>query len=152
MSKDIDKPEKPVIPQFVADHIEKHKGEELHLVSRLDFVSEEEFEKKTKEWLYENSYEENLKHQYLLIDAVRYGYEVEKEKKNCDYDNRDGHKTEKEKKYYVFDNRDDSYLGFNDERTKLEWHYYTVDKESFTEAEIKAIDESFWELAEAVSE
>ena len=76
---ELDEPEKIIIPQFVADHIEKHKGEELNLISRLDFVSEEEFEKKTKEWLYSGSYEEKLKRQHLLIDAIRYGYEVEKE-------------------------------------------------------------------------
>ena len=64
----------------------------------------------------------------------------------------DGYEVEKEKKYYVYDSTTDSYLGFNGDRTKLGWYYYIVNKESFTEAEIKDYDERYWAFAQEVTQ
>lgn len=75
----VPKQNKPVIPQFVADHIEKYKGRGLLLGTWLDFIDLDESERKTKEWVYSGNQEEKLKREYLLIDAIRYGYEVEKD-------------------------------------------------------------------------
>lgn len=72
---ELDEPQKPVVPQFVADYIEYYKKTGITLGTWFDFVHEYEFERKTEEWIYSGSYEENLKREYLLIDAIRYGYE-----------------------------------------------------------------------------
>ena len=86
----IDEPQKPVIPKFVAEWIEAHKGNynEWNEEARADFVFRaindlfrfgdglspwdftiyEEFSK----WTTENAYE--------FITAILFGYEVEKEK------------------------------------------------------------------------
>lgn len=72
----LDKPKKPVIPQFVADYIEKWKHDGLSLSEwfTIDYDSDIE------NWLYTNDYETNCRREYILVDAIRYGYEVEKEK------------------------------------------------------------------------
>ena len=151
IAKELDEPEKPVIPQFIANWIDAHnlygnnplrEYRDLEIDFNEGWTDEEDAA--VYHWVNKNP--------YAFIDALRYGCEVQKEKKHCDYDNRDGCKVEKEKRYYVFDSRDDSYLGFNSERTELEWHYYAVDKESFTEAEIKDIDEKFWDFAKEMEE
>lgn len=77
----LDEPTKPVVPQFVADYIEKWKERRLLLTAWLDFNYVDDFENKTEEWLYSGNYEENITREYLLIGAIRYGYEVEKEQK-----------------------------------------------------------------------
>lgn len=79
---EVEVPELPVVPQYVADYIETYKGRGFSLGTWLNFVNDDdEIESKTEEWLYGGSHEEKLKREYLLIDAIRYGYEVEKEKK-----------------------------------------------------------------------
>ncbi|HJA91319.1 MAG TPA: DUF1642 domain-containing protein [Candidatus Jeotgalibaca merdavium] len=135
---ELDEPQKPVVPQFVADYIEYYKGTGITLGTWFNFVNEDEFERKTEEWIYSGSYEENLKREYLLIDAIRYGYEVEKEKR-----------------YYVKIQSQflcvGKYLkGF----IALRHHedINTAEKCEFTEQEIKAIDERYWAFAEEVTE
>ena len=73
--------EKPVIPQFAADYIEKWKYEGLimHEWFTFDYDDEDEDEYKVAKWLYDNDYKEKTTREHLLIDAIRYGYEVEKE-------------------------------------------------------------------------
>lgn len=134
----LDEPQKPVIPQFVADYIEYYKGTGITLGTWFNFVNEDEFERETEEWIYSGSYEENLKREYLLIDAIRYGYEVVKEKR-----------------YYVKIQSQflcvGKYLkGF----IALRYHedINTAEKCEFTEQEIKAIDERYWAFAEEVTE
>ena len=134
----VPKQDKPVVPQFVADYIEYYKRTGITLGTWLDFVNEDEFEMKTEEWIYSGSYEENLKREYLLIDAIRYGYEVEKEKE-----------------YKVFlPTGDKVRLAIDDS----EVYFSSTDfvsreyKDTFTEAEIKAIDERYWAFAEEVVE
>ena len=68
----LDEPQKPVIPQFVADWIEKNRGSLFGL--NYDSVSSEIYD-----WVYEEEEEEgNLKKLHL---ACAIGYTVEKEKR-----------------------------------------------------------------------
>ena len=76
----VPKQDKPVIPQFVADWIEKWKREELILRDWSRFNLDDENEYEVAEWLYDNDDDEiNILRKFTLIDAIRYGYEVEKE-------------------------------------------------------------------------
>lgn len=74
----LDEPKKPVIPQFVADYIEKWKHEGLTIYEWLSFGNNDVDEDIYK-WLYYSLNEKNRRREYLLIDAIRFGYEVEKE-------------------------------------------------------------------------
>lgn len=67
--KQLDEPQKPVVPQFMADWIEKNKGSLFDL--NYDSVSSEIYD-----WVYEE--ERNLKKLHL---ACAIGYTVEKERK-----------------------------------------------------------------------
>lgn len=70
--KQLDEPQKPVVPQFVADWIEKNRGSLFGL--NYDSVSSEIYD-----WVYEEEEEEgNLKKLHL---ACAIGYTVEKEKR-----------------------------------------------------------------------
>ena len=76
----LDEPKKVVVPKFVADFIEKWKNEGLTMSEWFEFNYDDEDEDKVSKWLYDNDYEENRRREYLLIHAIRYGCEVEKEK------------------------------------------------------------------------
>ena len=72
--------EQPVIPKFVADYIGKYIRLDFPLVEWFDFEgASDESELKTEQWLYGGSKEETVKREYLLVKAIRFGYEVEKE-------------------------------------------------------------------------
>lgn len=75
----VPKQEKPIIPQFVADYIEKWKHEGLSLSEWLAFDHDNNDENKTEKWLYHNDDETKRHREFTFIDAIRYGYEVEKE-------------------------------------------------------------------------
>lgn len=68
----LDKPEKVVIPQFVAQYIKWTKGEDFHL---LGAMSRENFNKTLEDWFYTD---DNME---LFARAWLDGYEVEKEKR-----------------------------------------------------------------------
>ena len=69
---------KIVVPQFVADYIEKYIRLDFPLVEWFDFDgASDECEIKTEQWLYGGSQEEMIKREYLLVKAIRFGYEVE---------------------------------------------------------------------------
>lgn len=70
--KQLDEPQKPVVPQFVADWIEKVKGWELTLYYALDHSPEE-----VNLWFCEDE----ANHQETLALAWINGYTVEKEKR-----------------------------------------------------------------------
>lgn len=124
---ELDEPQKPVIPQFVADWIEKWKREELILRDWSIF--------NLAEWLYDNDDDEiNILRKFALIDAIRYGYEVEKEK------------------LYRIKFSDNQYASRLNNR-KI--NSILTDEElaaQYTESEIKAIDKRFWSFAEEVKE
>ena len=69
--RELDEPQKPVVPQFVADWIEKNRGSLFGL--NYDSVSSEIYD-----WVYEEEEEGNLKKLHL---ACAIGYTVEKEKR-----------------------------------------------------------------------
>lgn len=76
----LDEPQKPIIPQFVANYIEKYKGNGFSLGTWLHFTDGgDKDECDTVLWLYGGNKEEKLRREYLLLDAIRYGYEVEKD-------------------------------------------------------------------------
>ena len=74
----VPKQDKPIIPKFVADFIEKWKYEGLTIYEWFSFGNNDVDEDVNK-WLYNNLNEKNRRREYLLIDAIRFGYEVEKE-------------------------------------------------------------------------
>lgn len=73
--KQLDEPQKPVVPQFVADWIEYCKTNEISLGYAL-YCSEEASDKKAYDWIVES-----LENQETFARAWLYGYEVEKEKR-----------------------------------------------------------------------
>lgn len=68
--KSIDEPEKVVVPQFVADWVEKCKNKEKSLLDALLYTPEKV-----------NSWVGNSENQETFTIAWQYGYEVEKEKR-----------------------------------------------------------------------
>ena len=148
----VPKQDKPVIPKFVADYIETYKGRGFSLVAWFEFVNDEdEFENKTEEWLYSGSHEENLKREYLLIDAIRYGYEVEKEKNyevTIGKGTWGGHTSvvvlyKSVGKTMVLREMSEEY--YEDSKRKAPTSFW------LTEKEIKDYDERYWTFAEEVT-
>lgn len=88
----LDEPEKPVVPQFVADYIEECKHIGLTMNEWFRFDSDYENEDKTEKWLRDNDHETNHRRELILIDAIRHGYEIER------------------KQYYVIDKTNGSTL------------------------------------------
>ena len=75
--KQLDEPQKPVVPQFVADWYEKHKyALEFNI---FDYVYR--FEQKAKNDFKDWFYDINTKAIQILVNMHQFGYEVEKEKK-----------------------------------------------------------------------
>lgn len=134
-----EKPTKPIIPQFVADWIEKWKKEGLTMHEWFSFDFNDEDEDKVAKWLYDNDYEENTRREYLLIDAIRYGYEVEKEKK---------YYVDLDTAAYVAKWNGDNQVGIYTDGISGsdEFEFY------LTEKEIKDYDKRFWVFAEEVTE
>jgi NTP pyrophosphatase (non-canonical NTP hydrolase) len=133
--------QKPVVPQFVADWFEEHKGESLenNLFYEIVYLFSEPDKDFTdfQGWLYDNS------SKYLsIIISMKDGYEVEKESLY----------------YVVFDILQEQKFLVKNIKTKL---FYLSNNEnvignyeqvSFTEQEIKAIDERYWAFAVPVKE
>nr|DAY09314.1 MAG TPA: Protein of unknown function (DUF1642) [Caudoviricetes sp.] len=71
--KQLDEPQKPVVPQFVADWIEKCKNDDFHLFGAMEEMSLHQ--KKLDYWFRED---DNME---LFARAWLDGYEVEKEKR-----------------------------------------------------------------------
>ena len=67
--RQLDEPQKVVVPQFVAEHIEWTKEEDFHL---LGAMSRENFDKKLEDWFYTD---DNME---LFARAWLDGYEKEK--------------------------------------------------------------------------
>lgn len=75
--KQLDEPQKPVVPQFVADWYEKHKyALEFNI---FDYVYR--FEQKAKNDFKDWFDDINIKAIQILVNMHQFGYEVEKEKK-----------------------------------------------------------------------
>lgn len=141
IAEELDEPQKPVIPQFVADYIEKYKDEGLSLGGWFIFNSNDH---EIDDWLcLNNTAEEKRRREYLFIDAIRYGYEVEKEKK-----------------YYVLNHKGATMLVKNMSGAIECSNWYALksiraqylEKYQLTETEIKSVDERYWAFAKPVEE
>lgn len=130
----LDEPEKPVIPQFVATFIEDARNKVGCIVTAIWEMYEYEY-KRVYEWALEDGNDE------VLMKAFANGYEVEKEKL-----------------YYVEIIKGESYLcqepggriWVSNNGLGIEADY--KGKMRFTEVEIKAIDERYWQFAVEVAE
>lgn len=135
--------ERPVIPQFVADYIEKWKYEGLIMHEWFTFDHDDQDEEKVSKWLYNNDNETNKRREFMLIDAIRYSYEVEKEKLY--------HVVNKEN--YFLLRKYDGLVDILHALTAMSRDKYGKDTRfMLTEQEIKDYDERFWEFAEEVTE
>lgn len=129
----LDEPEKPVIPQFIADWIEECKEEGMSLFGALDNYGTEELHA----WKFANSIK--MANAEIFARAWLDGYEVEKEKK-----------------YRVVfrSHKDDLILFQTGEHIFIDAESANGGnwKQHFTESEIKAIDIRYWAFAEEVVE
>lgn len=71
--KELDEPQKPVVPQFVADWIEECKNDDFHLFGAMEGISSNR--KKLDDWFWNDDNTE------LFARAWLDGYEIEKEKR-----------------------------------------------------------------------
>ncbi|EKZ5139157.1 DUF1642 domain-containing protein [Listeria monocytogenes] len=126
-----------VVPQLVGDFLENHSKEDGHTLHDLlcDLItSRDSLDENVYDWIMENNNENGE----LLARAWLDGYEVEKEPL-----------------YYVqLIRRLSGYLNVrNDESSFLDSPYEVgLNKTKFTEAEIKAMDERYWQFAVLVEE
>lgn len=68
-----DEPQKPVVPQFVADYIEFKKEQNFHVYGAMRVI-EGHYDKRVPDWFYEGNIE-------TFARAWLFGYEVEEEKR-----------------------------------------------------------------------
>ena len=127
---------KPVIPQFVADYIEKWEHEGLTIYEWFSFGNND-VDEDIEKWLYDNTIGENTRREYLLFDAIRFGYKVEKEKR-----------------YFIIEPVTGQLLIRDDSQSRgVKWaDGFSTSPSYFTEKEIKAIDERYWVFAEEATE
>ncbi|EPF4429301.1 DUF1642 domain-containing protein [Escherichia coli] len=135
---DLDEPQKPVVPKFVADYIEDYKGGGATLFEMMDSSKD-----KVYTWLFgDPRIETENARQLLFAQAWLDGYEVEKEQLY----------------YVVFDILHSQKYLVKNIKTNL---FYLSNNEniignyeqvSFTEKQIKAIDERYWQFAVPVEE
>ena len=71
--KQLDEPQKPVVPQFVADYIDFKKTYDFHVYGAMRVI-EDHHDKRVQEWFYEGNIE-------TFARAWLDGYEIEKEKR-----------------------------------------------------------------------
>ena len=71
--KKLDEPQKPVVPQFVADYIEFKKEQNFHVYGAMRVI-EDHYDKRVPDWFYEGNIE-------TFVRAWIDGYTVEKEKR-----------------------------------------------------------------------
>lgn len=78
-AKQLDEPEKPVVPQFVADWYEEHIGGDFEYNLYLLYVDyyEQKLEEDLKKWIGNGSKNKSIQ---TLVNMHQFGYEVEKEK------------------------------------------------------------------------
>lgn len=73
LASELDEPQKPVVPQFVADYIDFKKTYDFHIYGAMRVI-EDHYDKRVQEWFYEGNIE-------TFARAWLDGYEVEKEKR-----------------------------------------------------------------------
>ncbi|MGT9147678.1 DUF1642 domain-containing protein [Enterococcus faecalis] len=131
LAKQLDEPKKVVVPKFVAEWLDKHKysTDIIDLFLSVEYATDSDGFIAEK-WDYSGEFYDWLNNsadvQFTLCDAMRYGYEVEKEQL-----------------YYV-KLTEIGYMRFGKK------YFYSTDKEDakrYTEKQIKAIDERYWPFA-----
>lgn len=144
--EELDQPEVPVIPQFVADYLNDFKKQNLTLGDALDTHFEDD--EQIHRWLYEDG---EVRNDEVFARAWLDGYTVEKETM-----------------YYVIlvESEDKEYgqalykdFNFSGDKvvsTHIETFSKRISLEAgnfhFTEQEIKAIDERYWAFAVEVTD
>lgn len=142
LAKQLDEPKKVVVPKFVARWLDKHKysTDIIDLFLSVEYATDSDGFIAEK-WDYSGEFYDWLNNsadvQFTLCDAMRYGYEVEKEplyyvKFDILY----------LQKYLVKNVETNQFYLSNNE--KVVGNYEQV---RFTEQEIKAIDERYWPFA-----
>ncbi|UYY05837.1 DUF1642 domain-containing protein [Enterococcus faecalis] len=140
LAKQLDEPIKVVVPKFVAEWLDKHKysTDIIDLFLSVEYATDSDGFISEK-WDYSGEFYDWLNNsadvQFTLCDAMRYGYEVEKEQL---------YKVVIDHKYLVqlFSGRTDARLVEYEELTN--WHDSAY---KLTESVIKAIDERYWAFA-----
>lgn len=142
MLKQLDEPQKPVVPKFVAEWIEQAKKERQSLYEAMYNIESStyyhKYDNATYQWMFEGALHDE--HQELFAEAYMHGYEVEKEPL---YEVIIGDL------YLInkFNNRND--FCFDTSCSLCAWEKSAY---QLTEAEIKAIDERYWPFAVPVEE
>lgn len=137
LAKKLDKPQKPVVPEFVAEYLNYCISNEWTLAEALnssECIFPEDNLEKASVWL------EDSMNQNIFAQAWLFGYEVEKEPL---YEVIIGNLFLVKK----FNDRND--FCFDTSRSLCTWEKSAY---QLTEAEIKAIDERFWVFAVPVEE
>lgn len=143
LAKELDEPKKVVVPKFVVEWLDKHKysTDIIDLFLSVEYATDSDGFIAEK-WDYSGEFYDWLNNsadvQFTLCDAMRYGYEVEKEQL-----------------YYVdFINDRDVHIRLildheNGKHNIVDWSDNLIGlvQEIFTEQEIKAIDERYWAFA-----
>ncbi|EMW5451960.1 DUF1642 domain-containing protein [Enterococcus faecalis] len=145
LTKQLDEPIKVVVPKFVAEWLDKHKysTDIIDLFLSVEYATDSDGFIAEK-WDYSGEFYDWLNNsadvQFTLCDAMRYGYEVEKEQL---------YKVVIDHKYLVqlFSGRTDARLVEYEELSN--WHDSAY---KLTEQEIKAIDERYWPFAVKVGD
>ncbi|MDG4569074.1 DUF1642 domain-containing protein [Enterococcus lactis] len=136
--KELDEPQKPVVPKFVADYIEEYRGGGATLYEMMDSSEDEVYT-----WLFGNPrIETENERQLLFAQAYAVGYEVEKEPLYTVTISLD-------RKYYLATDENEC-DGISPTLTTssdvLGYRYY------LTEKEIKSADNNLWKIAVPVEE
>lgn len=145
-------PEKPVVPQFVADWYEEHAGTDFEYNLYLLYIDyyEQKLEGNLKEWIAKGSKNKAIQ---TLVNMHQFGYEVEEEKLyTVEIPNPNGSGYSKT---YLCKNEDDKVELFT-------WSHYTsieyadnwkqLEPAQLTESEIKQDFEWAWQFAKEVDE
>lgn len=133
--KQLDEPQKPFVPKFVADYIEEYRGGGATLYEMMDSSEDEVYT-----WLFGNPrIKTENERQLLFAQAYAVGYEVEEPLYEVIIGNL----------FLVkkFNNRNDSCFV-----NKFELCWWEKSAYQLTEPEIKAIDERYWPFAVPVEE
>ncbi|ECJ9746352.1 DUF1642 domain-containing protein [Listeria monocytogenes] len=128
----VEEPELVVVPKLVGDFLENHSKEDGHTLHDLlcDLLTSRDLlDENVYDWIMEN----NSENGELLARAWLDGYEVEKEPLY--------YVKLIEKVFGYLNERNDGHLSLNDNVQN------DIFKTQFTEKEIKAIDERYWQFA-----
>lgn len=138
LAKQLDEPKKVVVPKFVAEWLDKHKysTDIIDLFLSVEYATDSDGFVAEK-WDYSGEFYDWLSNsadiQFTLCDAMRYGYEVEKEPL-----------------YYVLlSDKGATNIGYTflNLAGTIDFKICKEEVDMLTENQIKAIDERYWPFA-----